>query len=178
MINTKKINLGYVGEVKGYKGDIKALIQCMDTDNATPIDDINLMETHITEKIGDETFLVFTTNGTSRIYKQLPLVDNDDTFRWEKRTWANGRQEMFAKVDMGMFRFCCTANTEFGDGRVNVYLLTNPKYNGKIDTIFIEDFAADNDAFLEAINEYINNFVNKVMYQFDIPKGSNYPKEN
>ena len=87
MINTKKVNLGYVGEVKGYKGDIKVLIQCMDTDNATPVDNVNLMNTHITERIGDDTYLIFTVDGTSRIYKQLPLVSNDDIFRW-------GREEM------------------------------------------------------------------------------------
>ena len=83
---------------------------------------------------------------------------------------------MFAKVDMGMFRFCCSATTEYGEGRVNVYMLTNPKFNGLIDTIHIKKKAADNEAFLDAINDYISDFVNKVMYQFDIPKGSDYPK--
>ena len=177
MIKTRKINLGYVGEVKGYKGDIKQLIKCMDTENVEIVNNIDLMDTHVTEHIDKDTYLIYTKNGTSTIYKQLPLVHNDDIFRWEEKTWSGGHTEMFAKVDKGMFRFCCCATTSDGTGRINVYMLSNTRCNGKIDTISLRNVSADNEVFIDAINDYISEFVNKVMYQYDIPKGSNYKGE-
>ena len=176
MISTKTINLGYVGEVSGYKGDMKGLIKCMDTDNVAPVNNVDLMETHITERINKDTYLIYTKNGTSRIYKQLPLVYDDDTFKWEEREYRTkgGYKYMFAKVDKGMFRFCCTAVTETGNGRINVYMLSNLRSNGLINTINITEESADNEAFTDAINKYIEEFVNLVMYHNDVPNGSNY----
>ena len=174
MIITKKINLGYVGEIKGYKGNVRDLISMMDTDNATVADNVNLMEAHTTECINGVNYLIYTKNETITIYKQLPLVHDDDVFRWKTPNWTRDKQTaLFAQVDKGMFRFCCTAYTETGRGRINVYMTYGRRMNGQVDQFNIDN-EADNEAFLDAINNYISEFVNKVMYQYDIPKGSNY----
>lgn len=173
---TRKINLGLVGEVSNYNGDMRTLIQCMNTENITPVDGVDIMDTHSTEYIGSDTYLIYTRNGVSKIYKQIPIVHNDDTFRWTERKWNNNRKAMFAEVDKGMFKFCCTAYTDTGEGLISIYMKKYMKRNGKIKSVRIVDKAADNEAFLDGINGFIRDFVNDVMYQFDIPKGSNYPE--
>lgn len=178
MISTKNVNLGFVGEVSGYKGDMKALIRCMDTDNVTPVDNVKLMDTHTTERIDNDIYLIYTKNGTSKIYKQLPLVYNDDVFRWtERKPHCKGQYKMLlASVDRGILRFCCTAYPETGEGVIKVYCTLRGRNPGLIDGIRIDDVAADNEAFLDGINRYIDYFINRVMYCYDIPKGSNYKK--
>lgn len=183
MIRTKNINAGFVGEVCGYNGDIRELIKCMNTENITPTSEINMMESHMTEKIDGDTFFIFSNNERTKIYKLLPLVKNDGVFRWERAKWMKekGQNVLFCKIEKGMFRFCCTYYLDDGTGRVNVYMNTvtgHGRKSGDIDGFWLDkDIAADNDAFIDSINEWISMFVNKVMYEYDIPKGSNYKGE-
>lgn len=157
MIITKNINLGYVGEIKGYKGDLTQLIRGMDTNNISIVKDVNLMDSHTTMVVDCYTYLVFPKSGTLTIYKQLPLINNDSIFYW-KETKANGRLFYNSVVDIGEFRFRCGLNMETGIGTVCTYIRRYNSNYAKLRTIYINDKAVDNEAFIETIDNYIKEF--------------------
>lgn len=98
MITTqKKMRVCYLGSMTGFNGRDEDLINCMDPhdkfDDSIPngaeeINNLDLSITHRKIKYHGSEYMIFTDEDKVRLYKILPLITSDETFRWSKRRYA------------------------------------------------------------------------------------------
>ena len=165
MVTTqKKIKALYLGSMTGFKGEDKDLINCLDpynffdtgiyTNDPREVKELDLTETHRRIKCNDSEYMIFNNNDTTKVYKIVPLIENDDTFVWSKQKYG-----YIAKVKTGSnIRFCVIRYSD-AKIRINVYCGLKSMYG----QLFYNENGIDNKMIKKLIKqmkeELINEFV-------------------
>lgn len=93
------------------------------------------------------------------LYKQLPRIANDDTFRW-KENLKYGTKETV--IIQGNFEFTCIVKAD-GDAIVDVrYTKCDNKHRNRVTITRIEVYNAANEEILKAIKEWKEMFQNEM----------------
>ena len=95
-----------------------------------------------------------TTSEMYRLFKEFPLVIDDDTFVWKKNTKYNSLE---AKIKDSMFEYQCIINSD-GNGKVVIrYTKCENKHRNNVSLAEIDIENAYNEAFLNVIQEWKKN---------------------
>lgn len=155
----RRIKLGYIGEIKNFKGNNKELLELFDLESYTVKENVDLMQSHQRVQYGKYIFLVFENKNTREVYRLLPLVVDDEIFNWkELRPHCNWRetQHLFSRVECGLLTFCVNYYTNDGSVRINVFF--HNRTTSPIHTIRLNDGDYSNEEILKAMKDYIEDF--------------------
>lgn len=152
----RKINLGFVGKVTNFRGDYVLLLTMLDTDFVRETEEVDILRTHHKIIFNNDVYFIFNEGNVTTVYKQLPIVKNDDNFNWTEIITRNGRNMRCTYYDGYYLKFCCMAYTETGVGRISVY------YNKRVIDYINHLESADNEVFLKAIKEWKEDFKRQV----------------
>lgn len=163
----RKIKLGYVGEVKNYNGNNEKLLGLFDVDEYTVEEDVDLTKSHERVHVGRLIFLIFSEGRVKKLYRLLPLVEDDNVFKWKEIEIPANRnftQQLNAQVICGMLQFGVSYYTTNGDVMIHVSIKGYRGGKQPFDTIRLADGDYGNKEILAAIEEYINNFKSDAAY--------------
>ena len=150
------VNLGYLGSINGKEISARDAAELFHNEKvkANPSDDSysdKIRERGEYSKIVrpyGQVFYVFNTIHGKEVYKVIPLIKNDDIFKWEPaQRYGNFRQH--AVIEMGSIIFDLLAY-EGEDYHIKVRM----KYCGK-EIISHDIYGADNDACLREMESIL-----------------------
>ena len=160
----RNIKLGYIGEIKNYKGTNLDLLKMFDLNSYTEVTkEIDLTQTHERLMIDRYVYLVFSYNNERKIYRILPNVVDDDILKWKEvfiPSRKNYTQQLNAQVHCGFLQFGVNYFTT--DGSLTIYVSINAQNTmDKVLAILrYSDCEIDNEFILTEIKKYVEKFKN------------------
>lgn len=158
-IETRKVNLGYIGEIDNYNGNLENALAALNTNQIKENCHIDMTDPHDKRKFDNDVYYIFYYENTAKIYKQIPLVKDNEVFTWHERTLKNRVRNMWTTVKMGCLTFNITAYTETGDVAIRVGYGRGPFCLGAsyMDNYWLRGKGYDNCDILESILAYVKN---------------------
>ena len=152
-----KIRLGYLGTVEGKgmyekaKNNPEQIINLYKDNEPNDKKQLDANREFFKTKHDIHSYFFFARTDGADIFVELPLVHNNELFKWTRRDWGRSKT-LFAQLQQGSFKYNCTFNLVTKSAHINVLW-------GKEHLKHIMIQNATNKDILDAISEWEEEFV-------------------
>lgn len=154
----RRFKLGYLGEVNAIGLSDKAIVNLFEKADIIPREMPNLSEPHICCNVHGELFFTFPCGNTTRVYKKLPLVNDDSRFKWIKRENWCGRDRVVytTALELGYLQVKIKYFLDGDETGIQFYEKYGRGTHRHLGAEWIEH--GNNDDIAATINEWIEEF--------------------
>ena len=155
-----KVKLGYVGTVEGKgiydtaKLEPQPFINLYKDKETNSEKEVDLRREFFKVKEDYTSYYFFARTDGVDIFVELPLVTDDEKFRWTRRDWGRVKT-LWTQIKNGNLTFSCTYYLETKNVQINI------RWNGNsIGNVWVDN--ATNEDILSEIEKWKLNFVSEV----------------
>ena len=155
-----KAKLGYLGTVEGHgmyenaRIDPKPFIELYQNSTPNTKKEIDLRREFFKVRDDITSYYFFARRDGVDIFVEVPLVEDDDIFKWKRRDWGSFKT-LWSQIERGYLTFSCAYYLNSKDVRITVRW-SKERFSNVIGNMWIEN--GTNEEILTAIKSWEREF--------------------